>query len=598
MSEAHPAAKISLSFAKLVATPTETAWSQAYNAGNLFVCISLTVKELTDELSLHAIGKELFNVLQSEFFTLQEKNTASIKTAIQTSLENVPSHVEIGLNLAFFRDAALFVFIAGSGKIILKRGTKVGALLSRNEAYESGSITSASGFIENADTLILETGQFARGVPPETVTQALELALPNDIVEALSPEIHKQDNGAQAAIVISCQGSAKQYEEEIEPEEDPTLESLYTEEPKHEPESEKEFHEPDEQTNEYQHAHSPHPKLPKFHFNLKLNHRRKLFLNIALIIAALLVLSIFFTAKKYNDNKQQQIFQSVYPTAQQYYSEGKGLETVNASLSQDSFQKAEKLLKDGEKKLNKNSPYYKQVADLLSQVEDAQQGNTTGQSANATLTQAPTHSLLADEQSMGSGLSFGQDDTDVYMITNTAITTISKADGSTKDIIKNNNDWSGPLAIVPYEGNIYVLDPKKGLLKYVAGGSGFGKSHYFTSSAPDLSGAVSMAIDGSVWLLFNNGTVMQYTKGVSNGLSLTGLTKPLNNPTKIVTDITMESMYVLDRGNGRIVQFDKNGKYQNAYASSIIANAKDFDVSEKDKTFLILSGGKVWKMQF
>ena len=62
-----PAAKVSLSFAKLVATPTETAWSQAYNAGNLFMCLSLSTPDTDEEISLHAIGKDLFNVLQSEF---------------------------------------------------------------------------------------------------------------------------------------------------------------------------------------------------------------------------------------------------------------------------------------------------------------------------------------------------------------------------------------------------------------------------------------------------------------------------------------------------------------------------------------------------
>ena len=62
MPESHPAAKSSLSFAKLVATPTDTAWSQAYNAGNLFACLSLTLAESNEELSLHVLGKEIFSV--------------------------------------------------------------------------------------------------------------------------------------------------------------------------------------------------------------------------------------------------------------------------------------------------------------------------------------------------------------------------------------------------------------------------------------------------------------------------------------------------------------------------------------------------------
>ena len=66
MPEVQSAPKLSLSFAKLVATPTDITWSQAYNAGNLFVCISLTgnEEERDKELSLQAFGKDLFNVLQ------------------------------------------------------------------------------------------------------------------------------------------------------------------------------------------------------------------------------------------------------------------------------------------------------------------------------------------------------------------------------------------------------------------------------------------------------------------------------------------------------------------------------------------------------
>src|SRR5579864_7010931 len=124
MPESDHPAKISLSFAKLVATPTDIAWSQAYNIGNVFVCISLTSDISTEETSLQAVGKEFFNTLQSEFFTLEEKNIASIKTAIQTSLEKVPEQITASLTFAFFKESTLLIFIAGSGKVIMKRGGK------------------------------------------------------------------------------------------------------------------------------------------------------------------------------------------------------------------------------------------------------------------------------------------------------------------------------------------------------------------------------------------------------------------------------------------------------------------------------------------
>src|SRR5215469_5919367 len=171
MPDSQPVAPVSLSFAKLVATPTETAWSQAYNAGNLFVCLSLSVEEADEELSLQALGKDLFNVFQSEFFTLPEKNTEHIKKAIQTSLETIPQNVTVNLTLAFFKETTLFVFIAGSGKIVMKRGEKAGVLLAKQEVYE-GTMTAASGYVENGDTIVLETGQFAEGISQDAFSQA------------------------------------------------------------------------------------------------------------------------------------------------------------------------------------------------------------------------------------------------------------------------------------------------------------------------------------------------------------------------------------------------------------------------------------------
>jgi NHL repeat-containing protein len=604
MPEATPVAKLSLSFAKLVATPTETAWSQAYNAGNVFVCISLTTSELTEETSLQALGKDLFNVLQSEFFTLQEKNTESIKTAIQTSFANVPEHITVGLTLAFFKDATLFVFIAGSGKVVMKRGEKIGVLLSRN-GTEDGDITAASGFVQHTDTIILETGHFATSVPYDVIKQALELDLPNDIVEALSPQMHKEDNGAQAAIVISYRGAtfAPSIEDTESEEELGTIapvthypEPIDEYQPTLAPEDEPETYEsPIEGASRKPFSLPSMPKMHiRFHFNF--NHRRRLFLNVAIILAVILVISIFFTVKKYNDDKQRTLFQSIYPPAQQYYSEGKGLSTVNAGLSQDSYHKADTLLKNGQTKFNKGSTYYMQITDLLTQVDGALQNNTAGQSTNATTIQPDANSLLADEQSMGSGLAFGQDDTNVYAITQTAITKISKSDGTKSDIVKNNGYWSSPVAIVPYDGNIYVLDQQKGLLKFVPGGGGYGKSTYFKTGGPDLTSATGMAIDGSVWLLFKDGSIQQYTSGTSNNLQVTGLLKSLNNPTRIVTDITLGNIYVLDSGNNRIAKFDKTGRYQTSYTSSILASAKDFTVDETNKKMDILSGGKVWQM--
>ena len=581
MPESHPAAKSSLSFAKLVATPTDTAWSQAYNAGNLFACLSLTINEANEEVSLHVLGKEIFSVFQSEFFTLEEKNTDSIKESIQKSLEKLPPEVVVCLTLAYFKEESLIVCIAGSGKAMMKRGEKVGTVLAKQDPHRTA--TAASGYLKNGDTLILETGPFASGIPQETIVNSLELALPNDVVEALSPQMHEQDNGAQAAIVITYGGASQSVQEE-EPSENATLASLYDQ-----PISESEE---ESVTSTKGRFSVPHPPIPE----IKLTHRRKLFLNIALVILLLLGASILLTMKKNSDDKQMAVFTSIYPSAEQYYEEGKGLESLNASLSQDSYRKAEKLLLDGKTKISKGTAEYEQIEELLAKVNDSLQSGSSGKSAEAKEVEPEKHSLLAVEKQTSSGRGFGQDADNVYVVTDKAITSYAKSDGDSKTVITNKKTWSDPQTVVPYQQNFYVLDQQKGVLKFVPSADGYGSSSYFSGTAPDLSDATGMAIDKSVWLLFNEGTIKKYTSGVSDGLTVSGLEKPLKNPTKIVTDSTMESVYVLDQGNSRIVQFDKKGAYQNAYSASVISKAKDFVVLEKEKKILLLSGDNVWEI--
>ncbi|MGH7204349.1 MAG: hypothetical protein ACREHC_07935 [Candidatus Levyibacteriota bacterium] len=602
MPDSYSAAQSSLSFAKLVATPTDTTWSQAYNAGNLFVCISLSTQNAPEELSLQSVGKDLFDVLQSEFFTLEQKDTEHINKAMQLSLEKVPQDIEASITLTFFKESMLSIVIASSGKVVMKRKEKVGVLLQKPKTSPH-MITAATGFLQNGDTIVIETGPFAQEIPHETVRHALDLEHPNDIVEALSPQMHAQDNGALAAIVITYRGAShaeKMVTEEVPPEdlaepEEQTVGGLYESDNLRVPEQELPEELPPEKEQSAKKAFSMKlPSLP--HTNFHLSHRRKLFLNIALILLLLLGASIFLTLKKQTDKKQQAIFQSIYPQAQQDYQTGQGLETLNPQLSQENYKKAESLLKDGETKIKKGSDYYNQMDALLTKVESSLNTSTTGQTTAIKEVTPDKNSLLQIEEANKDGIAFGEDANDVYMITTAAISTISKTSGDKKDIIKNTNYWSAPQAIVPYQGNIYVLDQKGGVLKFVAGAGGFGKSSYFTSNAPDLSQATGMAIDGSVWLVLKNGSLLDYTKGKSNGIQITGLQKPLNNPTKLVTDISMEHVYILDQGNSRIVQFDKHGAYQNAYMNPLLGKATDFTVSEKNKEILVLSGGKVWQI--
>jgi PHD/YefM family antitoxin component YafN of YafNO toxin-antitoxin module len=134
------------------------------------------------------------------------------------------------------------------------------------------------------------------------------------------------------------------------------------------------------------------------------------------------------------------------------------------------------------------------------------------------------------------------------------------------------------------------------ILKFVNSDSGFVKANYFSATSPDLSKAVSMAIDSSVYILTSDGNISKFTKGASDTFTIAGLDTPVNKPTQISTNLNDDNVYVLDNGNSRIVVMDKSGNYKNQYQAAVVKSAKDFEVLEKDKKIYVLSGSKTYEI--
>lgn len=591
MPTAQTVAKPSLAYAKIVATPTETSWSQVYNAGSLFACLSLSNLEPDSETALPTVGKEIVNNLEAEFFTLEDKTLDTIREAIKNATTSVPPAVSTNICLAYFKDTLLYLFIKGSGKVVMKRDGKIGVLLEQTDNPDE--IITASGYLQNADNIVLQTKEFADSVSDKELDEALELSLPNDIAETLSPQIHEKGGGSQSAIIVAFHGVTKPpVEDELDPD-------TFTESAQSIPQHEVEEETKPESVPERKPIKFFLPTLPKLPSlplpKVNLSHKRKLMLSIVVVLIILLIVSITLTKKKQQSSQTSALFQQTISQAQRYYDDGKGLESLNKSLSHDDFVKAEKILKDGQKKFLAGSNEQKQISDLLAKVE-AELGPATVSSVPTKIASLDTSDILSIEKANSDGLSFGQDDNSVYMITAKEITSIDKSTGKKKTIITNDNDWSSPAAVIPYQGNIYLLDQRNGVLKFVPAGSGYDKSSYFKGTAPDLSKAKAMAIDGSVWIVLSDGTILKYTKGQADTFKVSALDKPLSNPTKIFTNLDLDNLYVLDTGNSRVVKLAKNGSFQSQYAASIISQAKDFEVNEKDKKIYILSGDKAYEI--
>lgn len=161
--------------------------------------------------------------------------------------------------------------------------------------------------------------------------------------------------------------------------------------------------------------------------------------------------------------------------------------------------------------------------------------------------------------------------------------------------------WKGkPIAADIYQNNLYVISGENKIFKYSRSFTGFTREALWLQKdvSPELiTGAVSMAIDGNVWILKESGAILKLFKGKQEPFTYS-LTPPLKNPTHIVTDLGFAYLYVLDPGTQRIVLLNKEGVIVNQLTSEQFSSPNDLSVDEKNRKMYVLDGSRVLEVPF
>lgn len=581
-------AKSHIKVTNIVASATPTAWSQTYHAGGVTAVLSVQHKVSNDSSqSLSVVGKDLLNTFESEYFTLENKNLASIKSAVDATYEKSKETYDISLIVTAVIQNAVYVVLAGTGKVVLIRSNTLATLLQQEDGT---NVLSASGFLEADDVMILETLSFAEKVPNAKLLETLTTNTVEEAAEMLSPTIHSQQTGSEAALLFSFHDPEAAMLSAVPAVQQPTT---VPQEPT--------LVAPQEKTEEKKGEEKPAPIPEKK--KAEISHRQKIFLTIAIVIAIVFAGTVYFSLQKKQTNQDTTLFSSVYPPAERKYEEGIGLKDLNESLAHDDFVEAQSMLNQAKNKFPAGSTEQKQILALLDKVnaELPQAITPTGPAVPATnvvKVDATANPFLGFVAKNPTAKYFTQDSTYYYFADNTGVTRVSQITGKATQIIQNSGDWKSIGGFATYLGNMYVVDTADGIDKYPVAAAGFGnKTPYFTGTIPDLSKVTSMAIDMSVWLLGKDGTISQYTRGKADTFTVTGLTTPLSSPTQLVTSLDDANLYILDNGNSRLVVIKKDtGAFVADYHSSALKTATQIDVSEKDKTAFILSGNTIYQM--
>lgn len=153
--------------------------------------------------------------------------------------------------------------------------------------------------------------------------------------------------------------------------------------------------------------------------------------------------------------------------------------------------------------------------------------------------------------------------------------------------------WKKATVLATYFTNIYLYNPDEAqIYKYEKTAAGYSKPlAYVNKEKVDLRGTISIALDGFVYALKEDGTILKLLGGrpVSDFA-----VKEIPQPIKIFTWAEIPNLYVLEKN--RILELDKNGKYLRMFVFEL-KDVKDFWVNYKNKKIYILSENKVFEIK-
>lgn len=103
---------------------------------------------------------------------------------------------------------------------------------------------------------------------------------------------------------------------------------------------------------------------------------------------------------------------------------------------------------------------------------------------------------------------------------------------------------------------VYALSSGK-LTKYTKEGTALDGTLWTESLV--ASDILDMGIDQSIYAITTDSEMVKFTTGELDDFDVVGLDKAMSNPKKIVVDVDLEYIYVVDAGNNRILVLNKQG---------------------------------------
>lgn len=147
-----------------------------------------------------------------------------------------------------------------------------------------------------------------------------------------------------------------------------------------------------------------------------------------------------------------------------------------------------------------------------------------------------------------------------------------------------------------YNDRLYTLDPfEKMILRFSLTDTAFSAPQTWLKNKDAMpSDARSLAADGTLYVLKQNGELYQFNKGERTDFALAALDPAFEKPFMLETYVNGDSLFIADNGSlKRIVQFDKKGRLVRQFTSAAWTDLRAFTIDAKEKRIHVLNGDRV-----
>jgi|GEM_PF-3725190 len=226
---------------------------------------------------------------------------------------------------------------------------------------------------------------------------------------------------------------------------------------------------------------------------------------------------------------------------------------------------------------------------------------TTQSGSNGILSSPIAGQLIDDQAKLPDGTSAIAGTTldqshNLALLTKNGLVKMTNPGQSPATVALSSGNWESAVAMSSFGDNLYLLDASGNQIwKHATASGGYTSGSGYVTDGTSVGNGISLAIDGSIYVLKTDGSVQKLTGGKKDNFSITGLpaSVSLANARAIWTSQDANSIYILTTTG--VVELSKTGGFTHAYLSSSFTNLTAFIIDPTAKQAWVLNDSTVFQ---